>query len=222
MDNIVSFIHLAFVAFITLFAPVNPIGTAFIVNPLLTGLDRRRRVKAAKKVAFFCLCISIVSVLAGSWILKLFGLSLPVVQVAGGAVICNMGWQILTAKTERKRPIDRNAAPEDQLKETEELLFYPIAFPMLTGAGTISVLLTLSVSNADGDMSQYMRNMAALLVGVVLMSILIFICIANTDLLFRRIGARGQQAVNKISAFIILCVGLQILWEGVKHLFHLH
>ncbi len=218
MNEVFSFLHLAFIAFITLFPPVNPVGTAFIIDPLLSGLDRRGRVIAARKVAFYGLCISIVSVLAGSWILKLFGLSLPVVQVAGGLIICNMGWQLLGSKNGNERTPERKTQPEDNLKETENLLFYPITFPMTTGAGTISVLLTLSASSASIDKKQYLINTGSLIVGVLLMSLLIYICVANTHLLIKRIGQRGQQVVNRISAFLVLCVGLQIVWEGVEQL----
>src|ERR1700759_4643850 len=91
------FLHLIFIGFLSLFPAVNPVGSAFIVDPLLSGLNLTERKRAAKKVAAYCLAICTVSALVGSWILKLFGISIPIVQLAGGIMICRMGWQLLTS-----------------------------------------------------------------------------------------------------------------------------
>ncbi|HXB92185.1 MAG TPA: MarC family protein, partial [Puia sp.] len=96
------FLHLIFIGFLSLFPAVNPVGSAFIVDPLLAGLDLGERKTAAKKVAFYCFIICTVSALVGSWILKLFGISIPIVQLAGGIMICRMGWQLLTSDDEIK------------------------------------------------------------------------------------------------------------------------
>ncbi|MDE1193286.1 MAG: MarC family protein [Arachidicoccus sp.] len=221
MSYLSSFLHLAFIAFITLFPAVNPVGTAFIVSPLLDGLDRKQRLLASKKIAFYCLVICIVSVLLGSWILKIFGLSLPIVQIAGGMIIFNMGWQLLASKNENRAP-ERVTQPADKFREVQNLLFYPITFPMTAGAGTISVLLTLSASSGDKDFKDYIMDMGSVLVGALMIIILFYICIANTGLLFKTIGDRGQQVVNRISAFLVTCIGLQIFWNGLQHILKLH
>ncbi|HMH20925.1 MAG TPA: MarC family protein, partial [Puia sp.] len=132
------FLQLVFVGFFSLFPAVNPVGSAFIVDPLLTGLNMPERKNAAKKVALYCFIICAVSVLAGSWILKLFGISIPIVQVAGGIMICRMGWQLLTSDDVIKGNKEK-ARPDRKAGDIENILFYPLAFPMTTGAGTISV-----------------------------------------------------------------------------------
>lgn len=220
MNEIITFIHLAFVAFITLFPPVNPVGTSFIVDPMLGKLSRKERIIIAKKIAFYCFCICVISVIIGSWVLKLFGLSLPIVQIGGGIIICNMGWNLLNADNPSTSS-DKAIQPEDKFVKIKQSLFYPISFPIMCGAGTISVLLTLSASNSFENIQQYLWNTGALIVGITAMVFVIFICIANTHLIIEKIGERGQQIVNRLSAFIVMCVGLQIVWEGVKALFHL-
>ncbi len=218
MDPIITFIHLAFVAFITLFPPVNPVGTSFIIDPLLGSLSRQERRAAAKKIAFYCFCICVTSVIIGSWILKLFGLSLPIVQIGGGLTIFSMGWNLLTSDAVTT---DKTIQPAGKLSKLQKSLFYPISFPMMCGAGTISVLLTLSASNSFKNIEQYLWNTGALIVGITAMVFVIFICIANTHIILTKIGERGQQIVNRLSAFIVMCVGLQIVWEGVQALLHL-
>lgn len=216
-----SFFHLAFITAITLFPAVNPVGTAFIVSPLLEGLNRKERLSAAKKIVLYCFIICTVSIVLGSWILKIFGLSLPIVQIAGGMIIFNMGWQLLVSKNDNRAP-ERVAQPGDTFREVQNLLFYPIAFPMTTGAGTISVLLTLSASSGDKDLKSYLTDMGSVVVGALMIILIFYICIANTGWLLKKIGDRGQQIVNRISAFLVTCVGLQILWNGLQHILKAH
>ena len=217
MPSDFPFLHLIFVGFISLFPAVNPVGSAFIVDPLLTGLDLKERRAAAKKVAFYCLVICTVSVLIGSWILKLFGISIPIVQLAGGIMICRMGWQLLTSEDAIKGN-QESARPDRKAGDIDNLLFYPVAFPMTTGAGTISVLLTLSAHEENNDLSVHFLNLAGLFVAILMMCILIYICYANTPRLIKRLGPRGEQIVNRLSAFLVFCIGMQIASAGIRTL----
>jgi multiple antibiotic resistance protein len=211
------FLHLIFFGFISLFPPVNPIGSAFIVDPLLDGLNLQERKKAAKKVAFYCLAICTVSALVGSWILKLFGISIPIVQLAGGIMICRMGWQLLTSDDSIKGKKEA-ARPEHRASDIDNILFYPVAFPMTTGAGTISVLLTLSAHEDENNLVTHFLNLGALFLAIVLMCLLISICYANAPRLIHRLGPRGEQIVNRLSAFLVFCIGMQIASSGIRSL----
>jgi len=91
MELILSFLNLVFIGFVALFPPVNPIGTALVMDSLLHNLEEKQRRIAAKKIATYSFIICAVSTITGSWIFKLFGISIPVVQVAGGILICKMG-----------------------------------------------------------------------------------------------------------------------------------
>ena len=212
------FLQLVFVGFLALFPAVNPVGSAFIVDPLLTGLNHTQRRAATKKIAFYCLIICTVSIIAGSYILQLFGISIPIVQLCGGIMICRMGWQLLTSEDGIQKGNKETARPSGEI---ENLLFYPIAFPMTTGAGTISVLLTLSAHGEDTDISKHLVKLGALFIAIVLICILIYICYVNTPRLIRRLGPRGEQIVNKLSAFLVFCIGMQIASAGVRALFKL-
>ena len=209
------FLQLVFVGFLALFPAVNPVGSAFIVDPLLTGLDHSQRRAATKRIAFYCLIICTVSIIAGSYILQLFGISIPIVQLCGGIMICRMGWQLLTSEDGIQKGNKETARPSGEI---ENLLFYPIAFPMTTGAGTISVLLTLSAHGEDTDISKHLVKLGALFIAIVLICILIYICYVNTPRLIRRLGPRGEQIVNKLSAFLVFCIGMQIASAGVRAL----
>ena len=216
MENVSSFLEFALLGFVALFPVVNPIGTALILDPFLHNLKPADRKLAAIKIAFYCFLVCTTALFVGSWIFKLFGISVPVVQIAGGFLICRTGLQLLSAKN------DLNSSPEKSTpashQQAEDILFYPIAFPMTTGAGTISVLLTLSAHTGDIAWLPHLVNLSAIFLAVVVMSILIYICYAFTPAVLGRLGPRGEQIVNRLSAFLVFCVGLQIAATGVKHL----
>ena len=195
------FLQLVFTGFISLFPAVNPVGSAFIVDPLLTGLNSTERKAASKRIAFYCFLICSVSILIGTYIMELFGISIPIVQVAGGIMICRMGWQLLTTDDGIKKGNKETAQPDRD--DIENILFYPISFPMTTGAGTISVLLTLSAHGEDNDISKHLVKLLALFIAVLLICLLIYICYANTPRLIKRLGPRGEQIVNRLSAFLV-------------------
>ena len=207
------FLHLIFIGFLSLFPAVNPVGSAFIVDPLLGGLNFQERKRAAKKIALYCFTICAVSALIGSWILKLFGISIPIVQLAGGIMICRMGWQLLTTDDEIKGKKE-TAQPESR----DNILFYPVAFPMTTGAGTISVILTLSAHEDENNLLSHVMNLGALFIAIFLICLLIYICYANTPRLIHRLGPRGEQIVNRLSAFLVFCIGMQIAFTGIRTL----
>lgn len=210
------FVHLLFFAFLSLFPAVNPIGSAFIVEPLLGNLTMPERKNAAKKIAFYCFVICTVTALVGSWVLKLFGISIPIVQVAGGAMICRMGWLLLTSDNEVKSK--KETAHPDASADINDILFYPVAFPMTTGPGTISIILTLSAQENETSIGQHFFNLVSLVIAIIGICLLIFICDANTPRITHRLGPRGEQIVNRLSAFLVFCIGLQIAFSGIREL----
>jgi len=217
MEIFFSFINLVFVGFVALFPPVNPIGTALFVDPLLRGLDPQQRRLASREITFYCLIICTSTALVGSWLFKLFGISLPVVQIAGGILICKMGFQLLSSNGTPGEAVTLSPS-ERGSSDFKDVLFYPIAFPMTTGAGTISVLLTLSAHGHASVLSVYLINLSALIVAILLMCLLIFLSYAYTPALLRRLGSRGEQVLNRLSAFLVFCVGIQIATRGIGHI----
>lgn len=213
------FIHLVLLGFVALFPVVNPIGSAFIVSPYFSGLSRKERVSAVKKVTLYALLICTLTLLVGHWILELFGLSIPVIQLAGGIMICKIGWEFLATDDKES---DADTSPNPQRPQhpisVEDKLFYPITFPITAGAGTIAVLFTLSAQEASSNFGQYLFNVAALLVSIIAVCILVFFFYLNTNRLIGYIGSHNEKIINRIMAFLIFAVGLQIAWGGIVHL----
>ncbi|MEO6903906.1 MAG: MarC family protein [Bacteroidia bacterium] len=212
-----SFIHLIFAGFIALFPVINPLGSAFIVNPYLSGLNRKDRVNAIKRIALYAFTICLFTLLVGHWILELFGITIPIIQLAGGIMICKTGWDFLSPpkqnNTEKSTSRDENLS-----QQIESKLFFPITFPLTTGAGTIAVLFTLSAHGASKKISQYLINTSAILIAVTVMCFLVFICYINANRLIKYLGSQREKIINNVMAFLIFCVGLQIAVDGITQL----
>ena len=219
LPDFLSYVHFVFIGFIALFPVVNPLGSAFIVSPYFSGLSDKERRNAVKKIAFYVFVLCLFVLLSGHWILELFGITVPIIQLAGGIMICKIGWDFLS-------PPKANGTPNPSDRKTdlnpettiENNLFYPITFPITAGAGTISVLFTLSAHGYSKDISQYLINTSSILIAVIGMCLLVFICYVNANKLINYLGSHREKIVNSIMAFLIFCVGLQIAVEGITKL----
>ena len=219
MSDFYAYIHFVFIGFIALFPVVNPLGSAFIVSPYFSGLSNKQRVNAVKKIAFYVLILCLFVLLTGHWILELFGISVPIIQLAGGIMICKIGWDFLTPKNVDDALNSAEVKKEpDPVTTTENNLFYPITFPITAGAGTISVLITLSAHGSNKHISQYLTYISAIMLAVIGMCFLVFICYVNANRLIHYLGSHREKIVNTIMAFLIFCVGLQIAVEGITQL----
>ena len=214
------FLNLVFISIIALFPVINPVGSALIISPYFAELTSAEKRTAVGKITVYAFLICFVSVFAGHWILALFGLSIPVIRLAGGIMICKMGWEFLASDPGvALAPKNTDVVKPSGYNHIAGKLFYPITFPVTTGAGTISVLFTLSAHGESG--STYYLNIMAILAGVLVMCALIYIFYLNTRTIIRFLGSGGETIVNRISAFLIFCVGLQIAVTGIKALFNM-
>ncbi len=214
-----TFLHLLFIGIIALFPVVNPVGSAFIVNPYFVNISRNEKRSAVKKITLYAFCICAVALFAGHWILNLFGLSVPVVQLAGGIMICKMGWEFLSSdKPDESDGKETVTDSKLNYQHLQDKLFYPITFPVTTGAGTISVLFTLSAHSIASDKANYFINTGAILLAVIIMCILVYVFYLNTRTIINYLGSNGEKIVNRITAFLIFCVGLQIAVSGITTL----
>ncbi len=217
-NNYHSFINLLFIGIVALFPVVNPIGSALMVNHYFSHLTRPERRKVVLTVCLYAFCICTITLLTGHFILELFGITIPVIQLAGGIMICKTGWEFLTDN----KPSDDNvvaARNSIDIIKLQELIFFPITFPITTGGGTMAVLFTLGAHSTNESLFTYLMNNAALEISIIIMCTLVYIFYLNTNSLLRYAGSNGEKVINRIMAFLTFCVGLQIASTGLKTLF---
>lgn len=217
--NLLSvFVHAIFLSFIALLPLVNPVGTALIVEPFLQGLGNEERRQSALAIAIYALLVCLVTLLFGGIFFKVFGISVPAVQIAGGIMICRMAWGILSPGGESStREGDVSEHPHKSIKA---MLFFPLSFPTTAGAGTISVILTLSANAYSENFLAHMMNLVAIGAAAFIMCALVFVCLSFSPVLMRKMSEQGQLAMNRLSGFLTFCVGVQIFLNGVTGVIH--
>lgn len=214
-----EFWHVALVGFMAIFPPVNPLGTALIIEPHLSHLTDKQRKNAAFLISFYCFILCTTTIVFGSFIFNFFGISLTAVQIAGGILISKIGFDILfsNVKSENENDDIKDSIDSKKMwKKIQTNLFYPLSFPMTTGAGTISILLTLSADKYRPISEEHISNVLALTLGALMMCALVFICYTYSHVIMKRVGERGQVVMNRLSGFLTFCVGIQVLLNGVS------
>jgi multiple antibiotic resistance protein len=205
-------------AFTALFSIVNPLSGAFIFFGATRELDSKTRSQTARWVAIYAFAIVAASLYIGAYVLGFFGVSLPVLRVAGGIIVAAAGWRMLNAPdvTEQRR----NETPEPKSIDVapSRLAFYPLTMPLTTGPGTISVAISVGAGRPSGFHVSSVAFFVETLAATALLSVLIYGFYRNSARLAKWIGATGTTIVVRLSAFLLFCIGIQVAWNGAAEL----
>jgi len=198
-----------------LFPIVNPLGGSPIYLAMTKDYPAADRRILARKVAVNSFVLLIASFLIGTHVLSFFGISIPVVQVGGGLMVVANGWAMLKQKedVDRGSHAHHNVKPEEIFKHA----FYPLTLPLTVGPGSISVAITLG-ANIPHHLGANFLPLLAAVVGSALVSISIFVCYGFADYLAALIGESAMSIILRLSSFLLVCIGVQILWNGASTL----
>ncbi len=199
--------------FAALLPIVNPFGMAPIFAEMTLGYDTSVRRTVAMRVAINGVVLLVSSLFIGSYILQFFGISLAAVQVGGGLVVTVAGWQILNRPGES--PDHQLEAPPSRERILSQA-FYPLTMPLTVGPGSIAVALTLGSNIHEETHLQLIVSALAAVIGILLIGLAIFLCYRFSDELERLFGPSGTGIVIRLSAFILVCIGIQIIFNGLK------
>jgi len=202
--------HAFLLAFPALFSIVNPLSGALIFAEVTAG--RRDRADIARKVGFYALLVMVVALWAGSFVLAFFGISLAALRVAGGVVVAFTGWNLLNAP-ERQEQRKQEQKPEKS--SGDDIALFPLTIPITTGPGTMSVAVALGAGHPNGLGAVGWFFLGATLAAMALAAV-IWITYGSADWVVRRMGPRGSRTVTRLAAFLLLCIGVQILITGVQ------
>jgi multiple antibiotic resistance protein len=194
-----------------LFPIVDPLGGSPIFLALTRDYASDARRELSRRIAFNSFYLLVGSYLIGTHILAFFGISLPVVQVGGGLIVISAGWAMLKQRTDEEHTVTRrNVRRQDPYGRA----FYPLTMPLTVGPGSISVAITLGANS-----HQHGWNILAILAAVVgsaLIAFSIFLCYGFSDRLANILGQTAMTVIMQLASFLLVCIGVQILWNGAK------
>ena len=198
-----------------LFPIVNPLGGSPVFLSLTREYDASARRILARRVALNSFVLLIASTFIGTHILNFFGISIPVVQAGGGLIVISNGWAMLkrNEESERERDARRNVKLHDIFKNA----FYPLTLPLTVGPGSISVAITLG-ANIPHHLGANILAILSAVIASFLVAISIYICYGFADRLAAVVGESGMSIILRLSSFLLVCIGVQILWNGASAL----
>jgi len=198
---------------LTLLPIINPLSGAPVFirtagsNPVVVR-------RMARQVAINSWCILVASMLVGIYVLDFFGISLPIVRLGGGLLVASSGWRMLNdtgASAVQQAVADQPA----DLSKAEIMLrsFFPITFPLTTGPGAITAAIALGVHLPHTPV-RYLLGASVAVLGVALTALVVYVVYRNSTRLLAMLGPIGTMVIMRLLAFILLCIGIEIMWAG--------
>jgi multiple antibiotic resistance protein len=207
-----KFFGLSFSALLPL---INPLGSALVFLGIVGDAPSATYRTLARKIAVSTTIFLITIELVGTAMLKFFGISLPVMQVSGGLVLAAMGWNLLNEEEVRKRVEEPNPS-QPVFGELEQKIFYPFTFPLTAGPGCIVVMVTLSAHASVKGLIPDIAAHAGIVIAIVLLSVCVYLCYGYAPKITARISPQTAHGILRVVAFVLLCIGVQITWNGVE------
>jgi multiple antibiotic resistance protein len=207
-----KFFGLSFSALLPL---VNPLGSALVFLGLVGRAPPVVYRTLARKIAISTTLFLVAIELIGTAMLKFFGISLPVMQVSGGLVLAAMGWSLLNQEEPEPKdePIDVGGPA---LGSLERKIFYPFTFPITAGPGCIVVMVTLSAHASVKGLLPDITAHAGIVLAVVLLSVAVYFCYGYAPVITAHVSPQTAHGILRVIAFVLLCIGVQITWNGVE------
>jgi len=200
--------------FAALFPIVNPLEGAPFFLGLTAGLSSAERRVLAGKAAVNGFALLLGSMALGPWLLEVFGIQLPVVRIAGGLVVAALGWKLLTQEQWSDHAAGVQAGSAAKVGS-----FYPLTMPLTVGPGSMSVAITIG-SRKPGftQVSELVQHAGGALLGLIAIALSIYLAYRFADNIARLLGQTGLEVLVRLSAFILMCIGIEIIWNGYSTL----
>jgi multiple antibiotic resistance protein len=207
-------LSLLLVQYTGLFSIINPLGSAFVFFAITRALPPEDRKRLAGRVGLYTWITLLVALFGGLYLLRFFGITLPVLCVAGGIIVALTAWQLLTTSDD---PMENTLPRLAEGRTAAHLAFYPLTMPLTVGPGSISVAITLA-AEAPSRLQERLAAAALSALAVTLIAITTYLCYRNADRLTRLLGVTGTNIIVRLSGFLLFCIGIQIFWLGARDL----
>jgi multiple antibiotic resistance protein len=211
-----DFIQTALVLVTGLFPIINPPASALIVLSLVPDATSAERDALARSITVNSFFILLGSLLIGAYVLSFFGISIPVLRVAGGLIIGMAGWNLLQKPDDDNSDESRAAQAHQHAASLSSKAFYPLTLPLTVGPGSIAVAIALGTGSPKGGLS--VGHIAGVGAALIILCASIYVCVRYAGGIKKLLGAVGTQVAMRLFAFVIFCIGVQLCWSGLSAL----
>lgn len=200
------------IAFPALFSIVNPLGGALIYSQVTAGRDHDERVRLAWRVALYSAGVILVALWAGASLIGFFGVTTGALRIAGGLVVASRAWELLSAPQHHE---DRKQEQAATASGADDVAFFPLTMPFTAGPGAISVAIALSASRPTSTI-ELLPFFAGSSMAAAAVAVAVGFCYASADRVVKLLGPAGARVVTRLTAFLLLCIGVQIVLTGIQ------
>lgn len=212
MEILFNFYHNFVYTYISLFSIVNPIGMSAVFLTMTKDFNFNERKLISKNIVIYGSILLITVFFLGTYILHFFGIPLAALQISGGLIIFSASWGML----HHDKKEDGTQLIEE--KTVENVSFFPLTMPLTTGAGAIATTIALSANINATEHSYVFLDYLAATFGIVGVLITTYFCYIFADKILGKLGKNGTIVVTKLTAFILISIGVTIMWSGIKTL----
>lgn len=198
---------------------INPLGSALTLMGIVGEVPASSYKHLARTIAINNIVFLTIIEVTGAAILKFFGVSIPVVEVSGGLVIAAIGWRVLNADASHTEVQFKNSddtAKADDSHKLEQMMFYPLTFPVTSGPGTLVVMLTLSAHVSNPNLERNVLGHVGIFIATVVLSLMVYLSYAYAPRLSSAVAPSTVRGILRVVAFILLTIGVQIAWNGLS------
>ncbi len=193
------------IAFLALFPLVNPVGAVPLFCTLTSSGTPEYRKRMAFKTALNVVIILIAFLFMGKLLLDFFGISLPVLKIAGGLIVAHTAWEMVTSKSKLTNE------ETSELESKEDVSFTPMAMPMLSGPGSIGIVIGLTQEKTVSSFTYYLGFST----GIIILGLVVYLLLIISLKLFKIMGKTGIGVMSRIMGFFILAIAVEIIYEGL-------
>lgn len=204
MQPVSHFWELILGTVIALLPIINPLASTPVFLAITEGDTERQRERQARRGCLFMVAILVLSLIGGTFIMNFFGISIPGLRIAGGLLVSGIGLSMLSTRSLAQEERERDAA-----RAKRDISFTPLAMPMLSGPGSIAVTIGFT------SLAQTPLDYAAIILGIVVVALISYLVLRISSRIVLVVGINGMSALTKIMGFLLLCIGVQFIVNGI-------
>lgn len=204
MQPVSHFWELILGTVIALLPIINPLASTPVFLAITEGDTELQRERQARRGCLYMVAILVLSLIGGTFIMNFFGISIPGLRIAGGLLVSGIGLSMLSSRSPAQEERERDAA-----RAKRDISFTPLAMPMLSGPGSIAVTIGFT------SLAQTPLDYAAIILGIVVVALISYLVLRVSSRIVLVIGINGMSALTKIMGFLLLCIGIQFVVNGV-------
>lgn len=206
MHNVSHFWELILGTVIALLPLINPLASAPTFLAITEGDSHERRLQQLRHACFYMVAILVSFLVGGTFIMSFFGISIPGLRIAGGLLVAGIGSTMLMGPG---RNSSRDVPAEAEARAKRDVSFSPLAMPMLSGPGSIAVTIGFT------SLATQWLDYVAIILGILVVALITYAALRLSERVVLVIGVNGMNAVSKVMGFLILCIGIQFVVNGV-------